>query len=131
MANEQQAKVNYTIYDKGALGEVRIADEVVAVIAGIATTEVDGVASMAGSSGGIQKELISRLGMKVLSKGVHLTIEDGTVTADISVVLKYGYSVPEVTAAIQEKVKSEIEVMTGLEVKTVNVKVTDVLIKDE
>ena len=74
MANERENNTNYTIYENGPLGEVQIANEVVAIIAGIAATEVDGVAAMAGD---IQKELVSKLGMKVLSKGVRIAFEDG------------------------------------------------------
>ena len=62
MANERENNTNYTIYENGPLGEVQIANEVVAIIAGIAATEVDGVAAMAGD---VQKELVSKLGMKV------------------------------------------------------------------
>lgn len=131
MANEREHGVSYKIYDKGSLGEVHIADEVIAVIAGIATMEVEGVASMAGTAKDIQKEIISKLGMKVLSKGVGIKVEDGKVEADISVVLSYGKSIPEVTKAIQEKVSTEIENMTGMTVAAVNVDVVDVNLENE
>ena len=75
----------------------------------------------------LQKEIISRLGNKVLSKGVKIHMEEGRVRADLSVVLDYGCSIPEVTAAIQEKVKSSIETMTGLNVAEVNVRVNSVV----
>ena len=117
MANERENNTNYTIYENGPLGEVQIANEVVAIIAGIAATEVDGVAAMAGD---IQKELVSKLGMKVLSKGV-----------DLSIILEYGCSIPEVTAAVQERVKNSIETMTGLKVVDVNIRVADVKIDNE
>ncbi len=131
MANEREQGVCYKIYDKGNLGEVHIADEVIAVIAGIATMEVEGVASMAGTAKDIQKEIISKLGMKVLSKGVGIKVEDDKVEADISVVLNYGKSIPEVTKAIQEKVTTEIENMTGMTVGAVNVDVVDVNLENE
>lgn len=131
MANEREHGVSYKIYDKGSLGEVHIADEVIAVIAGIATMEVEGVASMAGTAKDIQKEIISKLGMKVLSKGVGIKVEDDKVEADISVVLSYGKSIPEVTKAIQEKVTTEIENMTGMTVGAVNVDVVDVNLENE
>ena len=131
MANEREHGVSYKIYDKGSLGEVHIADEVIAVIAGIATMEVEGVASMAGTAKDIQKEIISKLGMKVLSKGVGIKVEDDKVEADISVVLSYGKSIPEVTKAIQEKVTTEIESMTGMTVGAVNVDVVDVNLENE
>jgi uncharacterized alkaline shock family protein YloU len=131
MANEREHGVSYKIYDKGSLGEVHIADEVIAVIAGIATMEVEGVASMAGTAKDIQKEIISKLGMKVLSKGVGIKVEDDKVEADISVVLSYGKSIPEMTKAIQEKVTTEIENMTGMTVGAVNVDVVDVNLENE
>jgi uncharacterized alkaline shock family protein YloU len=131
MANEHENGTNYTIYENGDLGEVKIADEVVAVIAGIAATEVEGVAGMAGSSGKIQREIISRLGMKVLSKGVSINVSGNEVEVVISVILHYGCSIPEVTAAIQDKVKREIETMTGLTVTSVNVRVVDVNLENE
>ena len=130
MANERESS-NYTIYENGDLGEIHIADEVVAVIAGIAATETSGVAAMAGSPGNLQKEIISRLGMQVLSKGVNIEIEDGKVKVSVSVVIEYGFSIPEVTAAIQERVSSEIETMTGLKVTAVNVSVVDVNLENE
>ena len=130
MANERET-TNYTIYENDALGDVRIADEVIAIIAGISAMDVEGVVSMAGNGKSLQKEIISRLGNKVLSKGVKIHMEEERVRADLSVVLDYGCSIPEVTAAIQEKVKSSIETMTGLEVEAVNVQVADVKLEEE
>ena len=131
MANERENETNYTIYEDDALGDVRIADEVVAIIAGISAMDVDGVVSMAGNAGSLQKEIISRLGNKVLSKGVKIHMEDGLVKANLSVVLDYGCVIPDVTAAIQEKVKSAIETMTGLTVAEVNVQVAEVKLEEE
>ena len=131
MANERENSTNYTIYENAALGDVRIADEVVAIIAGIAAMDVEGVVSMSGSSGSLQKEIISRFGNKVLSKGVRIRMEEGSVEAELSVILDYGCVIPDVTAAIQEKVKSAIETMTGLEVRAVNVHVADVRLEEE
>ena len=128
MANERENNTNYTIYENGPLGEVQIANEVVAIIAGIAATEVDGVAAMAGD---IQKELVSKLGMKVLSKGVRIAFEDSGIRVDLSIILEYGCSIPEVTAAVQERVKNSIETMTGLKVVDVNIRVSDVKIDNE
>lgn len=107
----------------GSLGEVKIADEVVAIIAGLATTEIDGVSSMAGN---ITNELVSKLGMKNLSKGVHVEVLDGVVNVDVALNIAYGYSIPEVSAKVQDRVKSAIENMTGLEVSIVNVRIASV-----
>ena len=113
----------YTIQDDSSMGEVKIADEVVAIIAALAATEVEGVASMAGN---ITNELISRLGMKNLSKGVKVDVLEGVVTVSLALNMKYNYSIMDVSAKVQEKVKSAVENMTGLEVEDVNVKVAGV-----
>ena len=96
----------YSIQSDASLGEVKIADEVVAIIAALAATEVDGVASMAGN---ITNELISRLGMKNLSKGVKVDVLEGVVTVSLSLNLKYNYSIMDVSAKVQEKVKNAVD----------------------
>ena len=113
----------YTIQNDASLGEVKIADEVVAIIAALAATEVDGVASMAGN---ITNELISRLGMKNLSKGVKVDVLEGVVTVSLALNLKYKYSIMDVSAKVQERVKNAVENMTGLEVADVNIRVAGV-----
>ena len=113
----------YTIQNDASLGEVKIADEVVAIIAALAATEVEGVASMAGN---ITNELISRLGMKNLSKGVKVDVLEGVVCVDLALNIKYGYGIPETSKTVQEKVKAAIENMTGLEVSDVNVAIAGV-----
>ena len=118
----------YTIQNDAGKGEVKIADEVVAIIAALAATEVEGVASMAGN---ITNELISRLGMKNLSKGVKVDVLEGVVTVSLTLNLKYNYSVVEVSGKVQEKVKNAIENMTGLKVREVNVRVTGVAAEEE
>lgn len=105
------------------LGEVKIADEVVAIIAGLATTEVEGVASMAGN---ITNEIVSKLGMKNLSKGIMVEVMDGEVKVDVAINIDYGFSIPEVSAKVQERIKSTIENMTGLNVAVVNVRIASV-----
>lgn len=100
--------------------EVKIADEVVAIIAALAATEVDGVASMAGN---ITNEVIGKLGIKNLSKGVKVDVLEGVVTVSLALNLKYDYSIMEVTKKVQEKVKNAVENMTGLEVADVNIKI--------
>lgn len=113
----------YTIQNDASLGEVKIADEVVAIIAALAATEVDGVASIAGN---ITNELISRLGMKNLSKGVKVDVLEGVVTVSLALNLKYNYSIMDVSAKVQERVKNAVENMTGLEVADVNIRVAGV-----
>lgn len=113
----------YTIQNDPNMGEVKIADEVVAIIAALAATEVEGVASMAGN---ITNELISKLGMKNLSKGVKVDVLEGVVTIALALNMKYDYSIVETSTKVQERVKSAIETMTGLEVADVNIKVAGV-----
>ena len=118
-----EKRITYKIHDLGGIGEVQIADEVVAIIAGLAATEVNGVASMAGN---ITNEIVSRLGMKNLSKGIQIEIADNEVVVDVALNIAYGYSIPEVSTKVQEKVKSAIETMTGLSVATINVRIASV-----
>lgn len=129
MTKEFEDKGNtYTIHENVNIGEVRVADEVVAIIAGLAATEIDGVESMAGN---ITNELVSRLGMKNLSKGVKVTVDETSVAVDLALNIKYGYEIPEVSRKVQEKVKSAIETMTGLEVSVVNIRIAGVNIDAE
>ncbi|RKI41143.1 Asp23/Gls24 family envelope stress response protein [bacterium D16-51] len=119
--NEQETREDSE--DKKGIGEVKIASDVVAVIAGLAANEVEGVYSMAGN---ITNELIGRLGMKNMSKGVKVMMEEGTVRVDMALNMKYGYSIPKVTKQVQEKVSQQIENMTGLIVPEVNIRVAGV-----
>ena len=107
----------------GKIGEVQIADEVVAIIAGIAATEVDGVVSM---NGNITNELVGKLGMKNLSKGVKVEVSPESISVHLAITLKYGYSIPKTSKQVQEKVKLAIENMTGLTVKEVNIRIAGV-----
>ena len=105
------------------LGEVKIADEVVAIIAGLAATEVEGVSSMAGN---ITNEIVIKLGMKNLSKGIFVELLDNEVKIDVAINIAYGYSIPEVSEKVQDKVKTTVENMTGLEVAVINVRIASV-----
>ena len=118
-----EKRTTYKIQDLGGIGEVHIADEVVAIIAGLAATDVDGVASMAGN---ITNELVGKLGMKNLSKGVKVDVTEEHVSVDLSLNIRYGYNIPAVSEQVQEKVSSAIENMTGLTVLDVNIKIAGV-----
>ena len=120
---EADNRNTHIVYENDKLGEVQIADEVVAIIAGLAATEVDGVDSMAGN---ITNELVGKLGMKNLSKGVKVDVTEEHVSVDLSLNIKYGYKIPEVGEKVQDRVKTAIENMTGLTVLDVNVKVAGV-----
>lgn len=122
MSKEEKRGV-HMIHADGQLGEVQIADEVVATIAGLAATEVEGVSSMAGN---ITKELIGKLGVKNLSKGVKVLVTDRNVDVDLALNIDYGYSIMKVSEKVQDRVKSAIENMTGLEVSMVNIRIVNV-----
>ena len=119
----EENRSTHKLYEKEKIGEVQIADEVVAIIAGLAATEVEGVDSMAGN---ITNELVGKLGMKNLSKGVKVEVTEEHVSADLSLNIRYGYNIPSVSEQVQEKVSTAIENMTGLTVLDVNVKIAGV-----
>ncbi len=102
------------------LGTVKIADEVVSIIAGLAATEVEGVASM---SGGIAGGIAEVLGRKYFSKGVKVEVGTEDTKVDIFIIVKYGERIPDVAWDIQESVKKAVESMTGLKVSSVNIHV--------
>ena len=106
-----------------ASGEVQVADEVVAIIAGLAATEVEGGSSMAGH---ITNEIVSKLGMKNLAKGIFVDVEEDEVKVDVAINISYGFAIPDVTSKVQERVKTAVENMTGLTVAVVNVRVASV-----
>ena len=124
---KDENQTGYTL-ENGNMGQVQIADEVVGIIAWLAATEVEGVASMAGN---ITNELVSKLGKKSLSKGIRVKVEDGIVNVNVALNIAYGYSVPKTCKKVQEKVKAAIENMTGLEVEKVDIQIANVSISKE
>ena len=126
MANETTHTSTFEL--EGGMGEVRINDEVVAIIAALAASDVKGVASMAGN---VTRDLIEKLGVKSLSKGVRVQIEDGQVKVAMNINLKYGYNVPDTCAQIQDKVKTSVETMTGLDCPEVNIKIVNVVMDND
>ena len=102
------------------LGNIHISEEVLAVIAAAAALEVEGVSSLAANLGSDIAEL---LGKKNLAKGVRVKMEDDKVVVELSVLMSYGHTIPEMCRAVQEGVKNAVESMTGLEVSAVNVNV--------
>ena len=120
---KEEVQKNYTVTSSDEKGQVQISNEVVTIIAGLAATEVKGVASMVGN---ITNELVSKLGMKKLSKGIKVSVENGEVAVEVAINIDYGYSVPKTSRMVQEKVKASIENMTGLTVSDVNVTIASV-----
>ncbi len=119
-----------TDLDENSVGTTQIANEVIAVIAGMAATDVDGVADM---SGGIVGGIAERLGRKNLSKGVKVDVapDERNCSVELSIICEYGFRIPDVARAIQEAVKEAVEGMTGLDVSAVNVHVLGVSMKPE
>ena len=103
---------------------IKISNDVVAVIAGVAVSEVPGVASMSGGFAGGIGEVLS--GKKNLAKGIKVDSEDGKVKIDVNIIVEYGSRIPDVAFEIQNRVKKSVENMTGLKVAEVNVHVQGV-----
>ncbi len=122
---ENKMNTTNTDYDIQSIGNVQIADEVVAVIAGLAATEVEGVNKMYGN---ITNEIVSKLGMKKLSKGVKILINQDIVDVDLKLVLDYGVNIAKVSEEVQDRVKSAIETMTGLNVEEINIRIAGIQI---
>ena len=118
---------NIQIERNNSFGDVVIADEVLAIIAGIAATEVEGVHSM---DGGWSGQFISKLGIKDLARGVKVQVRDGEVKVDLSLNMEYGYAIPEVSDLVQDKVSASINNMTGLTVSEVNIRISGVVNKE-
>lgn len=110
------------------IGAIKITDEVVAIIAGIAATEVPGVAGM---SGGIAGGIAEALGRKNLSKGVKVEAGEKEAAIDLYIIVEYGFRIPDVAWSIQEKVKKAVENMTGLNVIEVNIHIQGVNMERE
>jgi uncharacterized alkaline shock family protein YloU len=111
-----------------SLGSIRIAEEVVSIIAGLAATEVEGIAGM---SGGIAGGIAEMLGRKNFAKGVKVEVGEKEAAVDLYIIVKYGVRIPDVALAAQENVKQAIENMTGLSVVEVNIHVQGVGFPDE
>lgn len=122
MANEFDNRSTHVIVDNN-VGSVQIADEVVAVIAGLAAMEVEGVDSIADTQA---NELRNRLVSKTAPKGVKITVVDSSVSCDLALNLKFGHAIPKLAGQVQERVKSAIENMTGFSVIDVNVRIAGI-----
>lgn len=121
-----QERSSMVLLDEKNVGAVRIADDVVAMIASLAATEVEGVSAMAGN---ITNELMSKVGLKKLTKGVRVDVMENNVTVDLAVTLEYGYNIPATCQQVQAKVKAAIENMTGLNCTEVNIRIAGVRVK--
>ena len=119
----ESQRTTYIEHDNSDSGEVQISNDVLAVISAMAAMEVDGVVAMAGN---ITAELVSKLGMKKLSKGVRVDVVDNTVMVDLSIILRINENIVTISKKVQDKVKTTVENMTGMEVANVNVNIASV-----
>lgn len=119
----ESQRTTYIEHDNSDLGKVQISNDVLAVISAMAAMEVDGVVAMAGN---ITAELVSKLGMKKLSKGVRVDVVDNTVMVDLSIILRINENIVTISKKVQDKVKTTVENMTGMEVANVNVNIASV-----
>lgn len=114
--------------DKANVGEVQIADDVVAMIASLAASEIEGVYPAAGN---ITNELMAKVGVKKLTKGVRVDLQESGVTVDLAINMDYGYNIPATCQQVQNKVKVAIENMTGLVCNCVNIRIAGVNMKKD
>lgn len=121
-------KNGYNVNKNSTIGEVKIADDVIAMIAALAATEVKGVARMTGN---ITNEMVAMFSKQRISKGVKISVEGNCVTVNLALELDYGVNIPTVSEKVQDKVKSAIETMTGLTVAEVNVRIAGVAIDED
>lgn len=122
MEQESVKNINLSQEDE-TFGTVKIADDVVAMIAALAAAEVDGVAAM---SGNVTNGLLSKVGVKGLTKGARVDILNKKVKVELAVTMEYGFNIPATCQRVQNRVKNAIENMTGLEVTDVNIRIAGI-----
>ena len=105
------------------IGSVKIADDVVGMIAALAATEIEGVHGMAGD---VTAEILDKVGVRALNKGVKVAVNGRTVKAQVNIIMDYGYNIPATCQMVQDRVKTSVENMTGLEVTDVNVRISGI-----
>lgn len=115
-----------SIADSTELGTIQIAPEVLEIIAGLATVDIEGVAGM---SGGLAGGIAELLGRKNLTKGVKVQVGAGEAVVDVSIVVHYGYRIPDICEQIQRNVQQAVQSMTGIDVAEVNIQIHDVHFK--
>lgn len=112
----------------GKIGTVKIADDVVAMIAALAAAEVDGVAPVTGN---MANGILTKVGVRNLIKGAKVEVTNKRVKVELSITMEYGYNIPATCQNVQNKVKAAIENMTGLEVTDVNIRISGINVTKE
>lgn len=124
--SKEEKKNRFTIPTEKGIGEVVISEEVIATIAALAAVEVKGVVSMVGTK---PNEIVEKLGMKKLSKGVKIELAGEAVSIDLALNISENAVIPDLSEEVQTKVKSAVETMTGYPVESVNIRVASVVIE--
>lgn len=122
--SEEQNVVTSSVENEDKIGNVKISIDVIATVAGIATTEIKGVAGMSGSVVGGIAEILG--GKKNKGKGVKVELGEDSCNIDVYIVVDYGASIPDIAWEVQENVKNSVESMTGMTVNKVNIHVEGV-----
>ena len=113
----------FVLQEDENIGAVKIADDVVAMIASLAASEVEGVSAVGNN---LTNDLMSKVGVKNLAKGVKVEVKESKVTVDVVVSMEYGYNIPATSRKVQDKVKTAIENMTGLNCAEVTIRIAGV-----
>lgn len=125
---QEFSKNTFVLQENEEIGTVKIADDVVAMIAALAATEVEGVAAM---SGNMTNEFLSRVGVRNAAKGTRVEVIQKKVKVDLAITIEYGFNIPATCQRVQTKVKNAVENMTGLEVTDVNIRIAGINVTKE
>ncbi|MCI8358706.1 MAG: Asp23/Gls24 family envelope stress response protein [Lachnospiraceae bacterium] len=125
---QEFSKNTFVLQENEEIGSVKIADDVVAMIAALAATEVEGVAAM---SGNMTNEFLSRVGVRNAAKGTRVEVIQKKVKVDLAITIEYGFNIPATCQRVQTKVKNAVENMTGLEVTDVNIRIAGINVAKE
>lgn len=123
LMEQEFSKNTFVLQENEEIGSVKIADDVVAMIAALAATEVEGVAAM---SGNMTNEFLSRVGVRNAAKGTRVEVFQKKVKVDLAITIEYGFNIPATCQRVQTKVKNAVENMTGLEVTDVNIRIAGI-----
>lgn len=128
LMEQEFSKDTFVLQENEEIGSVKIADDVVAMIAALAATEVEGVAAM---SGNMTNEFLSRVGVRNAAKGTRVEVFQKKVKVDLAITIEYGFNIPATCQRVQTKVKNAVENMTGLEVTDVNIRIAGINVAKE
>ena len=128
LMEQEFSKNTFVLQENEEIGSVKIADDVVAMIAALAATEVEGVAAL---SGNMTNEFLSRVGVRNAAKGTRVEVIQKKVKVDLAITIEYGFNIPATCQRVQTKVKNAVENMTGLEVTDVNIRIAGINVAKE